>query len=186
MSPPRLTIAIPSYNRAEKLDRQLGWAIESIAGNWDECELIISDNASPDSTPQVCAKWCTQSDGHLRVIRQPTNLGLVGNALFCIANATGDFVWVVGDDDIVLPGTFAWVLACLRDNTPARLGNILLNFRTVSGYGDAPVEAKVFDFEADQAADPGMPLFEQCGQCDRRQPRPTDVCELCCGPLGIL
>ena len=32
MTQPRLTIAIPTYNRAKQLDRQLNWAVNAIAG----------------------------------------------------------------------------------------------------------------------------------------------------------
>jgi len=68
-----LTIAIPTYNRAKQLDRQLNWAVNAIAGRWDEVELIVSDNASLDETPEICQKWYAQTGGRARIIRQPRN-----------------------------------------------------------------------------------------------------------------
>ncbi|MCS6773581.1 MAG: glycosyltransferase, partial [Thermoflexales bacterium] len=62
MSSPLLTIAIPTYNRSRELDRQLAWAVEAIAGRWQDVELIVSDNASPDETPHVCQTWRRLSD----------------------------------------------------------------------------------------------------------------------------
>lgn len=34
MTQPLLTIAIPTYNRARELDRQLEWAVNAIGGRW--------------------------------------------------------------------------------------------------------------------------------------------------------
>ena len=39
-----LTIAIPTYNRAALLDKQLAWLATAIKGFESECEIIISDN----------------------------------------------------------------------------------------------------------------------------------------------
>ena len=39
-----LTIAVPTYNRAELLDKQLAWLAQAIQGFESECEIIISDN----------------------------------------------------------------------------------------------------------------------------------------------
>jgi abequosyltransferase len=36
MTQPKLTIAIPTYNRAQQLDRQLNWAVNAIAGRRDK------------------------------------------------------------------------------------------------------------------------------------------------------
>ena len=48
-----LTIAIPTYNRAALLDKQLAWLATAIKGWESECEIIISDNCSTDNTPGV-------------------------------------------------------------------------------------------------------------------------------------
>ena len=41
-----LTISIPTYNRAQMLDRQLKWLASEVLGNEGDCEIIISDNCS--------------------------------------------------------------------------------------------------------------------------------------------
>lgn len=166
MSKPRLTIAIPSYNRAQKLDNQLGWAVEATAGRWDLCELTVSDNASPDATPQVCEKWQAHCGGRIRVIRQVQNVGLVRNVLACIAAAQGKYVWVVGDDDLILPEAFAWVLDTVQRESPDELGYILLNFRTTDGYAGGTIQERVFPFYEDRRTMPGQALFEECAACD--------------------
>ncbi len=45
-----LTIAIPTYNRAELLDKQLAWLAQAIQGFESDCEIFVSDNCSTDHT----------------------------------------------------------------------------------------------------------------------------------------
>lgn len=166
MSNPKLTIAIPTYNRAEKLDAQLAWAVNSIRDIWDECELIISDNASTDDTPNICSRWQQQTANRLRVIRQPENIGLVRNVLFCIERAQGAFVWIVSDDDIIGDNTFSWVMECVRSASAQELGYILLNFGTKNGYDGELLQERFYQFFQDRKAVPGVSLFEECTTID--------------------
>jgi len=52
-----LTIGLPTFNRAQLLDKQLAWLAQSIQGSQSKCEIIISDNCSTDDTPEVIKKW---------------------------------------------------------------------------------------------------------------------------------
>lgn len=166
MKQPLLTIAIPTYDRAEKLDRQLAWAVNAIDGRWDDVELIVSDNASPDATPQICEKWRAESKGNLRVTRQPSNLGLIRNVLYCIQQAHGQYVWVVGDDDTISPEAFTWVLAQLSGAHASSLSFLHLNIRAQDGYAGSIVQERAYPFYEDRRASPGMTLFEACVQTD--------------------
>ena len=51
---PRLSIGLPVYDGAEFL----GQSIESLLGQaYEDFELIISDNASTDETPEICRRY---------------------------------------------------------------------------------------------------------------------------------
>jgi glycosyltransferase involved in cell wall biosynthesis len=52
-----LTIAIPTYNRADLLDKQLEWLSQAIKGYESECEIFVSDNCSSDHTQEIIQKW---------------------------------------------------------------------------------------------------------------------------------
>jgi glycosyltransferase involved in cell wall biosynthesis len=100
--PPLLTIAIPTYNRAAILERQLAWLAAAVRGHEADCELIVSDNASTDETPQVIDRWRAGLPAVLiRTHRQAQNVGAIRNIAWCIASASGRYVWSVGDDDAV-------------------------------------------------------------------------------------
>jgi glycosyltransferase involved in cell wall biosynthesis len=95
-----VTVAIPTYNRASLLKR----CIESVLlQTYANFELLVSDNASSDNTPEVLLGF---DDARLRVIRQPTNIGLLPNWNACVAAARGPYIVVLSDDDTVEP----WLL----------------------------------------------------------------------------
>src|SRR5690606_29705270 len=73
----------------------------------DKVEIVVSDNASEDHTGST-----VRASG-LPVIyhRNPTNIGFSANLLHVTARlASAEYVWVVGDDDLILPGGVARVL----------------------------------------------------------------------------
>lgn len=94
---PLVTIAIPTYNRCGTL----GAAIDSaLAQAFDRFEVLVCDNASIDGTDALLAGY---ADPRLRVVRQPQNIGLVGNWNACLAQARGDLLLVLSDDDGLVP-----------------------------------------------------------------------------------
>jgi glycosyltransferase involved in cell wall biosynthesis len=108
---PLLTIAIPTYNRAHYLEGLLAVLHEQLQSE-TRVELLVSDNASTDNTAATVAKY--QSRGvAIRSIRNESNLGADRNILQCYLEASGKYVWVFSDDDLILPGTVKRVLDIL-------------------------------------------------------------------------
>ncbi len=156
----KLTIAIPTYNRGANLDTQLSWAVADIGDRWDLCNLVVSDNASPDTTPAVCEKWHAVLGEHLTVYRQRRNIGSGNNFHFVIDQATSEYVWVVSDDDAIAAGTVRAILELLTQNES--LGLLHLNFRTTDNYDGPTVQDHVYPWTDDQYAAPGAELYQQC------------------------
>jgi glycosyltransferase involved in cell wall biosynthesis len=155
MIQPALTIAIPTYNRAHYLDRQLHWAVRSIADRWDQIELIASDNGSSDKTPEICKRWQQLTGGQLRTFRQPRNLGLTLNALHCIQQAHGRYIWLVSDDDEVEEHTFEWLLATISNANEDELKIIHLNGLMKDKRGRVILES-LYNFKKDKRKNPGI------------------------------
>lgn len=109
---PLLTIAIPTYNRAAYLRQSLEALLPQFAGRRD-VELLISDNASPDSTPALIQSFRERGFDLIHQ-RNLTNIGADANFLQCYEMARGEYVWVVGDDDIVVPGAIGQILKTLE------------------------------------------------------------------------
>ena len=124
-----LTISVPTYNRAERFDRQMAWLARELEGHEDLCEVLVSDNCSKDATPEVVARWQQAFGPTMHAHRTACNVGALGNIAYCLGAARGRYVWVVGDDDDVEDGTLAFILAALRENP--ELAALALEFVTV-------------------------------------------------------
>ena len=92
---PKVSIGLPVYNG----ERYIRCAIDSILKQtFDDFELIISDNASTDSTPDICQHYA-QQDSRIRYFRQPHNIGLAPNHNFAVEQARAElFKWASNDD----------------------------------------------------------------------------------------
>lgn len=80
-----------------------------LAQDHPRLELIISDNASTDGTDVLCQRLA-RADRRIVYFRQPANIGLFNNFLFCIQKASGAFFRWIGDDDWLAP---SYVSRCL-------------------------------------------------------------------------
>jgi abequosyltransferase len=108
---PLITIAIPTYNRSRFL-RQLLDSLAEQVRNDERVELLVSDNASTDGTASL-VKENQRNGTPLRYIQNAENVGADANILQCYERASGKYVWIVGDDDLLCPGAIEKVLSYL-------------------------------------------------------------------------
>ncbi len=109
---PLLSLCIPTYNRAPMLRESLEAVLSQAA---HDTEVVVSDNASTDETPLVLSKMqAAYPHVPVRVLRQPSNQGPDANIYAVIKAALGEFVYVLSDDDVLLPGAVAKLLELMR------------------------------------------------------------------------
>lgn len=104
---PLLSICIPTYNRQTKLQKCLA-AIFGQDGLKD-VEIIISDNASEDETESLCLELA-KKHSEVFYFRQKENVGPDRNFDFCMQKARGRYLMLLGDDDLLMPGTVRLLL----------------------------------------------------------------------------
>jgi glycosyltransferase involved in cell wall biosynthesis len=105
---PKLSIVIPAYNRPDMLTECLA----SLKAVSVDCEIVVYDDASPtDLTPTVEAAM--KDDPRIRFIRSQENAGIPESFNRALAQARGDYLCIMGDDDSVLPGNFEKKVALL-------------------------------------------------------------------------
>ena len=111
-----LTIAIPTYNRASKLDYSLS-LFEKELKSVDESSLVffISDNCSPDNTGEIVNKY-TEKGMPIIYSRNEENIGPDNNFLKCFYHAQSKYLWLLGDDDYLLEGKLKMILNILSSN----------------------------------------------------------------------
>lgn len=110
---PLLSICIPTFNRAAFLEVSLA-SVLTQTEQWPELvEVVVSDNASTDDTRAVLGRYAEQF--HFRLHRNSENIGLLGNITFAPSGlAQGEFVWLLGDDDLLAAGAVNQVLSMLQ------------------------------------------------------------------------
>jgi len=123
-----VTIAIPTYNRA---DRFLRPVIEcALNQTWRDLEIIVSDNCSTDNTSDVVQEY---DDPRLRYVRQRENIGANNNFNYCINNASGSYLLLFHDDDMIDNDMVAACMEAADGNT--EYGLIRTGTRLIDGSG---------------------------------------------------
>jgi glycosyltransferase involved in cell wall biosynthesis len=96
-SNPLVSILIPTFNRAD----YLGEAIDSaLKQTYKNIEIIVHDDASTDSTPELLKKY---SDKRVRIIRTEDNHGMLGGWNYIVTKAKGEYIKFLASDDLLEP-----------------------------------------------------------------------------------
>jgi len=105
----KLTIAIPTYNRAKRLERALHELCTEInsACNKANVAVYVSNNGSKDNTAEViaqCSKLFFESGIPFSSSTFIENQGFDANALACYSGSDSEYVWFLSDDDNIISG----------------------------------------------------------------------------------
>ena len=95
----KLSILLPTRNGGELLAPVMRSVLEQDS---DEIQLVVSNNASADATPEIIASFAP--DPRLTVVTLDEPVEVTNNWNAALAAATGDYVTLLGDDDLLLPG----------------------------------------------------------------------------------
>jgi glycosyltransferase involved in cell wall biosynthesis len=96
---PRVSIGLPVFNG----ENYLVEALDSLlTQTYEDFELIISDNASTDRTPEICQEYI-EKDNRVRYCRNKTNLGGAYNDNRVVELSTGEYFKWAAHDDICAP-----------------------------------------------------------------------------------
>src|SRR5688572_15476095 len=101
MSTPRVTVAVPTYNGQAFIEEAIASVLAQV---FDDFELVVVDDGSDDATLAIVSRF---HDPRLRVEAHPVRLGLVENWNRCLAAATGDYVTIFHQDDVMAPHNLA-------------------------------------------------------------------------------
>lgn len=96
---PKVSILIPVYNR----ENYIGECIQSaISQTYTDIEIVIVDNASTDSTWEICNRFA-ETDKRIRIFKNETNIGPVRNWLRCLNQSRGEYGKFLFSDDLMFP-----------------------------------------------------------------------------------
>lgn len=110
---PLLSICIPTYNRSANLRRTLDSIVLS-EGFGEEVEIVISDNASTDNTPEVTKEY-TEKYSNIRYFRNEENMRDF-NFPLALDRGTGVYVKLNNDNRIFVEGALKYMLDAIREH----------------------------------------------------------------------
>lgn len=112
----KLSICIPTYNRAKFLSDLLDSIVKQIDdNNKNVIEVVISDNASKDNTEEVIESYRSKIP-NLTYFKWDENKGADRNFIKVVELAKGEYCWLMGSDDVIEEGGINYVLDFLEKN----------------------------------------------------------------------
>jgi hypothetical protein len=104
---PRISVLVPAYNRRDTVVACLRSALD---GDFQDLEVIVSDNCSTDGTAEAVDEICTR-DARVTLVRQERNLGPLPNWRACLDRATAPLTHWLWSDDLVDRNFYSTLLA---------------------------------------------------------------------------
>ena len=96
----RFSILLPTRNGGDFIRNCISSILEQ---DHDDFELVISDNANTDATPEIIRQF--KDDSRVVVARQDSPISVSENWTAALQASCGDYILMMGDDDYLLPGT---------------------------------------------------------------------------------
>ena len=114
-----ISVCIPVYNGAAHLrECLLSVAVQEGVG----VEVVVRDDGSKDGSLELVESVAREfPQVEWNIARNSANLGMVGNWNACLMAAKGEFVKMMGQDDLLLPGCLREQARALEDNPAAAL-----------------------------------------------------------------
>lgn len=111
---PKISVCIPTYNGSQFLRE----CIDSIlTQTFSDFELLIVDDQSSDNTVEIAEEYSAK-DPRIKVMRNPQNLGLVGNWNRCLEITKGEWIKFVFQDDLLAPECLEKMMAATTFGKP--------------------------------------------------------------------
>lgn len=131
----KISICIPTYNRANYLIECLDSVLKAIIGFENQVEIVVSDNASEDNTEMLMQDYCLDYP-FIKYYKNEINIGAEGNFFLAIERSSGKYCLLLGDDDKITSDAIEQIINIL--NQYCNLSILILNYAMYD---------KIFDIE---------------------------------------
>ena len=106
---PKVSVVLPTFERWPLLSRALSSVLEQTEA---DLEVLVIDDCSSDETP---ARLAAVADPRLRVLRQDPNQGVARARNRAIAEARGEWIAILDDDEFWAPTRLGAHLRAIAD-----------------------------------------------------------------------
>ncbi len=149
MNPIRLSICIATLNRAAFLRETLNTILTQVT---EGVEVVVVDGASSDNTQEV-VESAAKKFGRLHYTRLEKKGGIDQDYCKAVDLATGMYVWLFTDDDLLKPGSINAVLAAINKNYSL----IIVNAEVRSKDLSVCLQAMRVEIQKDRIYSPNTP-----------------------------
>ena len=115
----KLSICIPNYNKPECLNNCLNSILKASENIQFKFEICISDNCSESNIKEVIKPY--EKNLNIKFNKNNKNLGMGANILKVVEMAKGKFVWIIGNDDLLLPFALQKIDSLMQIKCPKKL-----------------------------------------------------------------
>ena len=141
-----LSICIPTYNRVKYLKNCLNSILIACENSSLKIEVCISDNCSDEDTYSTVKEF----EDKINIVfnQNAFNIGLGNNILKSVSIAKGEFAWILGNDDLVLPNSFKIIEKLIKNNLDVNfyyINSFHLNKNIIDKF-DTPLDTRKIDF----------------------------------------
>jgi glycosyltransferase involved in cell wall biosynthesis len=126
-----LTIGIPTYNGGKYIPLTIESVLNQIMSNpvlESKTEIVVSDNASEDDVGDIVQRYKKSFPNVIKYYRNKANIGFDRNVDLVVKRATGKFVWILSDDDIVMDGAIEYVQNVIENYRDEKVALIFVNY----------------------------------------------------------
>lgn len=124
------SFVVPSHNQAQ----YLGATLDSLlAQGGERSEIVVSEDHSADGSLALAERYAAAHPGRIKVTRPPEHRGMAPNWNWGVSQAAGEWVSIMGADDLALPG-FA---AAIREGAALAADAVVVtgNYDYIDGEG---------------------------------------------------
>lgn len=97
---PKVSVMIITYNQEHFIRETLDSVVSQ---NYPNLEVVVADDCSKDATPEIILEYQRRYPSMVVPVLNPKNLGITGNCNAAFFACTGEFIAVMGGDDLFLP-----------------------------------------------------------------------------------
>ncbi|HYT65936.1 MAG TPA: glycosyltransferase [Vicinamibacterales bacterium] len=151
---PTVSVCIPTYRGALHLRASIDSVLAQTFGDF---EVLIIDDNSPDDTFEIAAAY---GDSRVRCLRNPRNLGPEGNWNRCLDEATGRYVKLLPQDDVLAPGCLQRQVEVLEGDRRQEIALVFCARTIIDGRGRQVLSRRTFGREDRRIT--GATLFRRC------------------------
>jgi glycosyltransferase involved in cell wall biosynthesis len=104
----KLSICITTYNRGNVICETLNSIVMQLTS---DVEIVVVNGASPDNTHEIMEDYQQRHPGKIRYFREEKNSGFDADLDKAVDYASGEYCWLMSDDDILKPDAIKRVLS---------------------------------------------------------------------------